>query len=283
MTVIDSANAANTNNSTLNGSILYESNTSDTLPTTTVYYFDIVEDHTINVQNQITDNYLEDNTAVQDHIAQAPISITLRGLIGDKVFTPADAAETYDQILQKAKQETSQTAFDKLHSLEQLYPPISNLEQIAWNAYDTVKNTIVHYGGIVASLVFNNNMPIDAFNGTISEDAKETRLQEIYRKLLILRSNTTSFVVETPFKTFQDMYIESISFHQGNENYVGDLEINLKQLRFAQVSTTAADQKVMSQYNAWAQATEENNGMAQGKRKSIAASIYDGDTNSFHF
>ena len=79
------------------------------------------------------------------------------------------------------------------------------------------------------------------------------------------------------------MYIESLSFVQGNENYIADIEITLKQINFAQVTTTKADEKVMAQYNAWARATEENNGTAQGKRKSIAASIYDGDTNSFSF
>lgn len=290
MTVIQSAiseniQGKNTNDTnTLSGSILYEMNKeADTLPTTTGYYFDIVKEHSINVQNQITDNYLENNTAVQDHIAQAPITVTLRGLIGEKVFTPADAAKTYDELLQEAQQATTPSAFDKLHSLEQLYPPISNLEQIAWNAYDRIKNNITHYGGIIASLVFNNNMPLDAYNGNLSANERQTKLQAIFSKLLVLRLNNSSFVVETPFKSFQDMYIESLSFVQGNENYIADIEITLKQINFAQVTTTKADEKVMAQYNAWARATEENNGTAQGKKKSIAASIYDGDTNSFSF
>lgn len=51
-------------------------------------YFDTIEEHTLNIQNQITDNYIENNTSIQDHIAHAPITISMRGLIGEVVYKP---------------------------------------------------------------------------------------------------------------------------------------------------------------------------------------------------
>ena len=56
------------------------------------YYFDIIREHSVSIQNQITDNYLENNTAVQDHIAHSPITVTLGGLAGEVYFTPPTKA-----------------------------------------------------------------------------------------------------------------------------------------------------------------------------------------------
>ena len=68
----------------------------------TDYYFDIIKGHTISINNQITDYYLENNTAVQDHIAHAPIVITLSGISGEVVYTSAQAEEDYNRELSQA-------------------------------------------------------------------------------------------------------------------------------------------------------------------------------------
>ena len=49
-------------------------------------YFDIIQSHSVSIQNQITDNYLENNTAVQDHIAHAPLTVTLSGISAELVY-----------------------------------------------------------------------------------------------------------------------------------------------------------------------------------------------------
>ena len=288
MTVIQSAidnnisNKQSTDTATLSGAIVYEAKSEDTIPNTAAYYFDIIEDHSISVQNQITDNYVENNTAIQDQISQSPITVTLRGLKGEKVFTPSE--KSYEELLQKAREKTSFSTFDKLYTLEQLLPEVSNLEQLAWNAYDLVTANVNKYKGIYNVFVnnFNSNSPINSFNGTASATEYETKIQAAFRKLLVLRNNNSALIVETPFKTFQDMYIESLSFHQGNENYICDIEITLKQINFATVSTTAADEKVMAQYNAWARAKEENNGTAQG-RTSNNSILYDKFTPGYNY
>lgn len=268
------ADNTQTTDTTLQGGIaaIADQNTTSNIA---VFYFDIVNEHSITVQNQITDNYVENNTAIQDHIAHSPIEITLSGLSGEKVFTPSSQAVA--NLLDTAKQYTQPGVFDKLHSLELLLPPVSNLEQIAQNTAQLITSSVQRYIGIFDAVRYGNtNNPLNTFNGLTGE-AKNTRLEEIYAKVLALRTNNTEMIVDTPYKRFDRMYIQSISLRQGEENYVTDISITFKQLNFASTKTTAADQEVMAKCNAWARAKEENHGLTQGKKKSIGAQAFDGD------
>ena len=261
-----------TDTTTLYGAIAYTVQDEDVLNPIAIFYFDIVKEHSISVQNQITDNWVENNTAIQDHIAHSPIEVTLSGLAGELVYKPAEMDNTAE-LLDTAKNNTTPGKFDKLRKLEVLLPQVSNLEQIARNAWDYGKATFDRYKGIIQSFK-NSNNPMNAFYGESGEN-KETRLQKIYRQLLELRNVNAPMVVDTPYNRFTDMYIQSITLRQGEENYITDIEVSFKQLRFSTVTTTKADEKVMAQYNAWARAQEENHGTTQGKNKSMAAQLYD--------
>lgn len=50
------------------------------------FLFDIVGDETVMLTSEITDHYVEDNTAIQDHVALAPEQITLKGTVGELVI-----------------------------------------------------------------------------------------------------------------------------------------------------------------------------------------------------
>lgn len=250
----------------LQGAVVTTSDTANAISDITTYYFDIIEEHSIQLQNQITDNYLENNTAVQDHIAQSPITITLRGLSGEKVYTAAQARQDELNAYRTAlRVSNTQTLTQKLGSLSILTPTVSNATQIAKNTYSYAQASISRYTGMVTKF-FNINNPID-HNGTNIpiKGNKETRLEEIWRKLRLLRNSNTSFIVETPYGNFQDMYIQSLTLRQGNQNFITDIELTLKQLRFANVEVTGVNEAVRAAYNAYARADVENCGIAQGE------------------
>lgn len=53
------------------------------------FLFDIPEDERMELESKITDYYIEDNTTIQDNIALAPETFTVKGLISEVVgFTP---------------------------------------------------------------------------------------------------------------------------------------------------------------------------------------------------
>ncbi len=228
-------------------------------------YFDIIQEHSVSIQNQITDNYIENNTAIQGHIAKSPLVISLRGLSGELVYKPPTKAldflyNTANTFLQ-SKYTDERVATDKLTAIPALLPPVDNVTQMAKNAVQYVEASVNRY----VKIVKNFTSPVD----------RETRLQEIYNRFIRLRENDTLLRVETPYKTFDNMVIQSLTLRQGNENYVTDIELTLKQINYATTYTTKPDESVMAKYNAMQRTEEANHGKAQGK--SLAAAIYDGN------
>lgn len=272
------------------------------LNTAVNYYFDVISEHSIEMINQITDNYVENNTAIQDHIAQNPLIISISGISGEKVFRYDPAVA--NQLLAEAQFQAAKMGnsinfnnlqadsfwdlvglgsyakdLNKLSAIAVLYPPVSNYMQVAKNAAELVDAAVSKYSNLYHS-IFNKEKgsATEVFGENI---LTETRLKEIYNNLAQLRANNIALVVSTPYGIFADMYIQSVRLRQGNELYVTDIEMSLKQLRFSNVTTTAADKDVMAKYNAYARAQVENNGIAQGTKKSLAAQAYDGDIKIF--
>lgn len=217
-------------------------------------YFDIIQEHSVSIQNQITDNYIENNTAIQDHIAKSPLVISLRGLSGELVYKPPTKAldflyNTANTFLQ-SKYTDERVATDKLTAIPALLPPVDNVTQMAKNAVQYVEASVNRYVKIVK-------------NFTSSLD-RETRLQEIYNKFIRLRESDTLLRVETPYKTFDNMVIQSLTLRQGDLNYITDIELTLKQINYATTYTTKPDESVMAKYNAIQRTEEANHGKAQG-------------------
>lgn len=232
-------------------------------------YFDIIHEHSLSLQNQITDNYIENNTAIQDHIAHSPLVISLRGLSGEVVYKPPQFAlnwayKNVNSFIQDraADRRVSNNMLltDKLTVIPALLPPVDNATQMAKNAVQYVEASVNRYIKIV--------------EGFTSTDYRQTRLEQIYNDLAALRDNNALLIVETPYQAFDNMAIQSITLRQGEQNYITDIELTLKQINYATTLTTEADTSVMSIYNACARAEEANLGKAQGVNKdSIIGSL----------
>lgn len=232
------------------------------------YYFDTVTDDSVSFQSQITDNWVENNSAIQDHIAISPITITMRGLIGELVYTSKEAAlDAQSELAQVRLNNTFDTFGTKLKTIEAFLPEVSNYTQRAINVWNNFVESRKRAGLIsdlwVAPGPTNLTAQMNAYNG-IPFEAKSVKLKEVTEKLKSCWLNRQSLIATTPFGTFENMYIQSVLLHQGNENFIGEIDVTLKQLRFAQTLTTKADKEVLAKYNAYAQASEQNYGKAQG-------------------
>lgn len=244
-------------------------------------FFDTVTDDTLNFQSQITDNYVENNTAVQDNIALAPITITMNGLCGEKVYTLSDALKAEEDVIKQYNETNRKRELElrnqKLGAIEAYLPKFSNSTAKAQNLYHfakaAVKKALTVIGTYKSSYQINSQFT--QYSG-LSSNIKDSKIRECATYLKDAWQSRKAFIARTPFGVFNNMYIQSVTFQQGNENYKADLSITLKQIRFSDVTTTAADQKVLSQYNQLAQAEQQNNGKAKGL-KSEAAKIYDGE------
>ena len=224
-------------------------------------YFDVLQEHSVSIQNQITDNYIENNTSIQDHIAQNPLIVSLHGLSGEVVYSAPRKAldwlyEKTNTFIQERFNSGNPMAntnllTDKLTIIPALLPSVDNVAQTAKNTIQYVEASVERYKKI-----------IDVQNYT--NEFRETRLRQIYNDLAQLRANNTLLIVETPYQTFDNMVIQSVTLTQGNENFVTDISMTLKQINFATTYTTKPDTNRMALYNAVPRAQEANHGKAQG-------------------
>lgn len=261
------------------------------------YFFDVVNDDTVSYNAQITDNWIESNSAIQDHIALQPITITMRGLCGELVYDAKQAELDYESELAQAKTRNSQYTIiwkygdfkgiddvdGKLVAIGRIAPPLSNITEMAQNNWELLNIQNQKASKIVDAFKNRNNktmaQQMNNYNG-LSTNARQSRLKQVgdeFKKAILGRK---SFTVNTPFGTFENMFLQTVTLHQGQEDYIGDIDITLKQIRFAQTQTTKADEKTLSELNSLAQAQSEaqNNGNTQGvnRNKSFLADMYDG-------
>lgn len=232
-------------------------------------FFDTVTDDSVSFQSQITDNYVENNTAIQDHIAISPITVTLHGLCGEKVYTVEDAKREEEKVIAQYNSTNRARELEirgqKLGAIEAYIPQFSNATALAHNVFEFAKATVQKALTVVGT--YKSSFKIDSdFTSYAGLDSnkRNTKIRDMATYLKDAWQSRKAYVVNTPFGIYDNMYIQSVALHQGNENYICELDVTLKQLRFSDVETTEADKSVLSKYNSLQQAQEQNGGQAKG-------------------
>lgn len=257
------------------------------------YFFDTVSDDNVNCTSNITDNWVENNTAIQDHIALSPITVSLKGLCGELVYEVEQAEIDYATELAQAEWRNSipieianfgewgsiDDVDGKLSAIGSFIPQVSNITQKAqnlWNLHQISQKRATKIANILTGKSQRGlSAQMNAYSGA-NTNITQKRLKQIGNDLKICWESRKPFIVNTPFGDFDNMYIQSIALHQGNELYIGDIDITLKQIRYANTLTTKADKEVLAKYNQTAQAQEENYGVAGGE-PSVLFSTFLGD------
>lgn len=231
------------------------------------YYFDIIKSHRLQMQSQITDYWLENNTAVQDTINISPLIITLEGLVGEVVYAPPKSFR--DEIISKINSlhptASGFTLTSKLSVIGALIPSVDNYTQLAKNAINYTEAAYKRYKKLWDSLVNPTSKYV------------KSRQKQIFETFNDYWQNRVPLTVQTPYGVFERMYIQNVDLEQGETNTVSNLSVTLKQLNFAEVQYTKADKKVLDKVNSEAREPETN----LGKAKSIAKTLKDKGGNYF--
>lgn len=225
------------------------------------YWFQIVEDDSLTLQSQITDNYIENNTAIQDHIAQSPITITLSGYIGETVYKPPlNFLNDISTSINGAGSPGALALTDKLGPLTALLPSVSNITQAARNAVQSAEKSDKRYANILNQF----KQPSQTV-----QQYRANNLKELWQARKMV-------VVITPWGKYEDMQIMSITFQQGNTKSLTNLSVTLKQINYASTQTTQPNKKVMEMYNALQRTDEANHGKTQGRNVSFGKLLLKG-------
>lgn len=187
-------------------------------PPTLLFHYE--GEQVVSLESDITDHYIEDNTAIQDQIALRPELIQTHGYIGE-----------LNDVVPKALRPLK-IAADKLTSLVAYTPELTETALIAY--------TQAFFAYQVASQAINAG--VAAWSSIVgSSSAVQTKQGAMFQQFYGYWQKRTLFTVQTPWGLFQDCAIQSLRAIQDAETRViTDFEVRFKKMRFAKTTSISA-------------------------------------------
>lgn len=196
------------------------------------------------ISSDITDHFIEDNTAIQDQIALKPVFITTQGFIAELNDIAPAALAPVQQIAEKL---TTITGYQPALSETALlaYAQAFQLYQVGLGAINSAVSTWSTINGSGGETVINGSTA-GSGNGILTgQQPNQTQQQIYYQQFYAYWQNRTLFTLQTPWAIFQDMTILDMNAVQDETTrMISTFNLTFKQMRFA--STALVDQ---SQYS----------------------------------
>jgi hypothetical protein len=178
------------------------------------FLFDVVDDDGSELESDITDHYIEDNTAIQDHIALRPETVTVTGRVAELVKS-VPVTKPITQVT------------NPLPLVPDLMPtlaPGSQEREDAEVLAQTEGDAVIQFAQDLYGFYQNNSR----------QQPAQTKQSYIYGYIYQLWKGRQLFSVETPWGIFENMAILTASAKQGPESRsVSEFTITFKKIRVA--------------------------------------------------
>jgi hypothetical protein len=182
------------------------------------WVFDITNEESIELRSDITDHFTESNSYINDHIVNQPEKVTLSGLVGELVYEPPRGLEAAAAALE-----------NKLEIVEAFAGDLTP------GAVQAAQGAV----GAVESAVSQANQVLDRAQNVLTQfsgdDQTPTRQAKAIGELFALWKSKQLVTVQTPWKFYTNMIIESIRVTQGETISETDVSVSLKELRFTKL------------------------------------------------
>ena len=210
------------------------------------FVFDVEGDTEVQINSEITDNYVEDNSARQDNIAVRPIEIRLKRYVGELTFE--ENPNKFLNVLNKVVQ--------TLTIVDGVLPTVTEMTK-------QIKESII--SGEIPSLESLTNISGNLWELVQNLNPANTKQAKAYLYLKALQTRRILVGVQTPFEFLPNMAIKTLIMIQKEESkFISDIEITLKQIRMA--STEFYTETTDSQgRNAAQSEPEKNSGEVKGQ------------------
>ena len=196
----------------------------------------------------ITDNYNEKNIAIQDNIALEPEIFTLSGYIGE-----------VSVLTTKPKLGGLKSLAQQLTTIAGYLPTITDAAKQLQNAVTSNKSGMQDY--LDASL----GTGIDLYNTFKKLNPPKTVQAKAYNFLLALRNSRSLVAFDTPYGFKSNYAIMNIVMIQPeNTDTKSDIEITLKEIRFAYTSIVPFDASQYQGRSIQQNQPTQNQGSTQG-------------------
>lgn len=220
-----------------------------------IVLFSYIEDETSTVEASITDNFVETNHAVQDHIAIKPKIYRLRGCVGEVVYKGSN--EFAKAIAEKINSHPIlQKTLNAMKPIAVVSPIISGATQSAINIVNQIESSFNRY----KKMIEDNFLP--SKQRQLTNKMQQSTVADLNRILeLRIPVNLKGLKFSTILDKGDDFkrvyYLQSVSAHQGSNDFISDIEVTIKEFRIATTKITNVDKNNMSSIQ---KASEDNVG-----------------------
>lgn len=201
-------------------------------PPTLLFHYE--GEQTINLQSDITDHFLEDNTALQDQISLKPEEVTTHGFIGElNDIAPA--------LLAPVK-----AIANKLIGIGAYTPGLSVTALLAYNEafqlYQVGLNAINSAVSVWGTITGTGGESVIGATGITTQEPNQTKQQLMLQQLYGYWRRRTLFTVQTPWAVFQNMALKSITAIQDDKtNVISEFQVTFKMIRIASTQVSIFD------------------------------------------
>lgn len=195
------------------------------------FLFNYEGEQTAVLESDITDHYVEDNTAVQDQIALKPEMVTTHGYIGELNDVPPFALGLL------------KTAAEKLATIGAYVPQLSLTANIAYSEafllYQVAANAANSAVAAWSSLTGTGGESVIGAGGLTASD-NQTKQQTAFQQFYGYWRSRTLFTVQTPWAVFQNMALLRVrAIQDDTTRVITDFELTFKMIRSAASITLA--------------------------------------------
>lgn len=221
------------------------------------FLFNFEGENKVVLKSDITDHFIEDNTAIQDQCALHPEMIHTQGFIAELNNIAPPGLNTLQSLV------------NRLVGIEAYAPELTlsalNAYNAAFQAYQIGAN-VVNSGAAAWSSIAGNggegviNGLVDQNGNAVTQQANQNKQQTAFQKFYGWWRNRTFFTVQTPWAVFQSCLIDELTAVQSEEtNVISEFKVTFKLIRKAQ-STSVILPAVRQGQNATQAASLTNNG-----------------------
>lgn len=190
------------------------------------FLFNYYGEQVVSIESDITDHYVEDNTALQDQIALRPEMIVGQGYIGE-------LTDIAPQLLEPLK-----TIADKLTVIGSYVPVLTVTAQIAYNnallAYQVAQLAAQSAVAAWSTIKGSTDGSTTIGNATFAPQNIQTKQQMAFQMFFGYWKERRLFTVQTPWAVFQNCAIKNVRAVQDAETRViTAFEVVFKPINFA--------------------------------------------------
>ncbi len=217
--------------------------------------FNYEGEQSLQLQSDITDHYIENNSAIQDQVALRPEQFTVQGFIGELNDIAPAALQPLKVIAEKL---TPVAAYAPQLSVTAALA-YANALQIYQVGASLVNSAVSTWSSITGGGEAGGQGVINGSGLTGANNKTQTKQQIYFQQFYGYWRNRTLFTIQTPWAVFQDMAILNLRAVQDPETrMISDFEITFKLMRFASTQSISNQQLNSANYQGRGAASASN-------------------------